>query len=602
MKAKTILILTIGFGAGHQRAADAVARLCGQSIPEGEAQVVDITPLLPAWFRWFYVDLYLFVIRHFPGLWGGYEARQKKQSHTAPLWMLAQVAKRIHREIAAFDVAAMVSTEVGVNEIAALLKKNYFPKAPLVAVLTDYDVDRAWIQPEVTAFCAGSEEVRDELKKAGAAPERIHVTGIPVDGRFELNSREALDQPETDTPSPGVKILLGGGGESLLKFHDLVDLFEKIPGVGSVTILAGKSATLRKETRRESQSRKVPIEIQPWTDEMFRVLQRHDVLVAKPGGLTLTEAMAAGVPILALDPLPGAEEKHFELVEKWQVGLSARDKQGLREKADRMISDESLRKRMSEKAWQVYVEQHASPVSDVLRSVLGLSPSRRKLLETEFNEWAAQDRGEKMENHHSAIAEATFEQIPWSPCDQVLDLGCGSGWAARRMAQRVADGHVVGVDLAEGMIERARRHPPSDPRVEFRVANVEALPFGDGTFDKVFSCESFYYYPDLRRALKEVWRVLKPGGEFFCLVNLYRENPYTLAWVDLLNVKVHCLGEAEYRKLFSGAGFSGVRSKRIPDQTPIDERQFKPGWGIETLEDLKKYREIGALLVIGKKA
>jgi processive 1,2-diacylglycerol beta-glucosyltransferase len=600
MPAKTILILTIGFGAGHRRAAEAVARAVSKEIADCEAKTLDVTPLLPRWFKWFYVDLYLFVIRHFPRVWGGFESRQRKQNHTAPVWMLASAAKRVRRQIVESDLAAIVSTEVGVNEIASILKRECYPNVPLLAVLTDYDVDRAWIQPEVDAYCAGSREVADELVDLGASSEKIFVTGIPVDDRFEKSSPELSYASGQGASLPKPMILLAGGGEGLAEIEKTLRLLDEV-GDGTVTVSTGTNARLQKQFLNDCGLLHLHLEVQPWTDEMFRVLRRHDLLIAKPGGLTMTEAMAAGVPLLAISPLPGAEEKHCALIEKWKVGFAALDEDSFRKKVKRLIFDHDERSRISENAWKVYVDQHVFRLTDVLRRVMGLAPSPGRQLQTEFNAWAAQGRGEQMESHHSAIAEAAFREMNWSPKDWVLDLGCGSGWAARRMARRVPEGRVVGVDIAEAMIEKAQSHTAPVSHLEFRVARVEALPFLDGTFDKVFSCESFYYYPDLRRALQEIRRVLKPDGEFYCLVNLFRENPYTHVWVDLLKVKAHLLSESEYRELFKEAGFSNVRSMKVPDLTPVDETQFKPGWGIESVDDLKKYRDIGALLVMGRK-
>lgn len=206
-----------------------------------------------------------------------------------------------------------------------------------------------------------------------------------------------------------------------------------------------------------------------------------------------------------------------------------------------------------------------------------------------------------MEEHHSYIAREAIKQMQLAPADQVLDLGCGTGWAARRMAGMVPNGRVWGIDISDEMIKRARDCPQNSPQVNFQVGSADALPFSESQFDKVFSCESFYYCPDLERALREVQRVLAPGGTFYCLVNLFKENPYTHIWVELLGVKAHLLGAREYERLFRKSGFVRVMSSTIPDGTPVNEADFKPGWGLETIEDLKAFHAIGALLVIGKK-
>lgn len=227
--------------------------------------------------------------------------------------------------------------------------------------------------------------------------------------------------------------------------------------------------------------------------------------------------------------------------------------------------------------------------------------SSNQELQREFNRWARAGRGEQMQEHHQAIALATMERMELHPRDRILDLGCGIGWASRRLAERVPLGRVLGVDIADEMVLRAQSHALNPSHVQFQKAGADNLPFPESTFDKVFSCESFYYYPDLTLALEEIFRVLVPAGKFFCLVNLFKENPYTHAWVELLKVKVHLLGAAEYESLWAAAGFVEVSTARIPDQTRVDEANFKPGWGVHSIEDLRRFREIGALLVVGTK-
>lgn len=601
MSRRTILILTIRFGAGHHRAAEAVAQACKKTLLEFEPRIIDITPLMPRWFRWIYVDLYILILRNIPSLWRWFEKKQRQQDHTAPLWALRATARRVFKKVEEFDVAAMVSTEVGVNEIASILKIRHCPSIPLLAVLTDYDVDRAWVQNEVDFYCAGSTEIQAELLAAGAPADKVKMTGIPIDERF-VRPPEGPIQPRWEAifpPKP--RILLAGGGEGLLSVEEILLKLDAIVNTATVTVLVGNNRKLHQRLTEFTGLKHIRLNVRGWTDDMPQLLQTHDLLISKPGGISLTEAMAAGLPILACAPLPGSEFKHSELIENWGIGLAAKEDKDFLPAAEKLLSDEALRKRCAENAHRMYLQQHLYPMNEVLKDALKASLTPDQQLQKEFNEWASTGRGEQMEEHHSHIAQTTLDQMPWLPHDCVLDLGCGTGWASRRIAEKVPQGRVHGVDIADEMIRRARAHPQNPAHLSFRVASVEALPFGNNQFDKIFSCESFYYYPDLKRALDEILRVLKPGGKFFCLVNLFKENPYTHIWVDLLKVKAHLLGTAEYEKLFGDAGFVEIRTSRIPDLTSIDERSFKPGWGVKTLEDLRKARAIGALLVVGSK-
>lgn len=231
-----------------------------------------------------------------------------------------------------------------------------------------------------------------------------------------------------------------------------------------------------------------------------------------------------------------------------------------------------------------------------------MQDAKEKLRE-EFNEWAADGRGEEMERHHISIAEQTIAMMNLKPGERVLDLGCGAGWATRKLAAAVCggdskeSGEAVGVDIADEMIARARA--ASAGNVRFECAAADELPFADAYFDKLLSIESFYYYPDQERVLDEVYRVMRPGGEVFILINLYKENHYSLRWVDALNVKVHARSEQEYTEMLAKHGFKNVRSIRVPDETPTPEN-YSGKWFANAAE-LRDFKRIGALLLIGTK-
>src|SRR5512146_1856222 len=133
-------------------------------------------------------------------------------------------------------------------------------------------------------------------------------------------------------------------------------------------------------------------------------------------------------------------------------------------------------------------------------------------LQQEFNQWAAAGRGDEMEGHHSDITDQTLAIMDLQPGDRILDLGCGTGWASRRMARVATAGQVVGLDVADEMLRRAEQASTSINNVRYVWGSAEKIPAADNTFTKVLSVESFYYYADQGKALDELRRVMAPGG------------------------------------------------------------------------------------------
>jgi ubiquinone/menaquinone biosynthesis C-methylase UbiE len=220
-------------------------------------------------------------------------------------------------------------------------------------------------------------------------------------------------------------------------------------------------------------------------------------------------------------------------------------------------------------------------------------------IQQEFNQWAAAGRGDEMEDHHSDITDQTLALMNIQPNDRILDLGCGTGWASRRMARVAIAGEIVGLDVADEMLRRAEQTSSSFKNIRYVWGSAEKIPAADSYFSQVLSVESFYYYADQNKALNELSRVMAPGAKLFILINLYKDNHYSLRWVSELKVPVQALSEAEYKALLEKHGFKNVQARRIPDRSPTPET-YSGKW-FKNAEELKDFKRIGALLLIAKK-
>ena len=228
-----------------------------------------------------------------------------------------------------------------------------------------------------------------------------------------------------------------------------------------------------------------------------------------------------------------------------------------------------------------------------------------QILQLEFNRWAEAGEGERMEQHHLDITLKTLRLMDLRGGQRVLDLGCGSGWATRLLAKvtsatpAVNQENVVGLDVSDEMIRLARETSRDFTNARYVVGSATRIPEPDSFFERILSVESFYYYPDQDLALEEVFRVMAPSGRLFILINLYRDNEYSLQWVDMLKVPVHVRSAAEYVAMLATHGFEDATSLQIPDDTPTpDDYKTK---SFKSLEDLRAFKRTGALLLMATK-
>ena len=204
-----------------------------------------------------------------------------------------------------------------------------------------------------------------------------------------------------------------------------------------------------------------------------------------------------------------------------------------------------------------------------------------------------------MEQEHLPITLPVLEKMRLGPVDNVLDVGCGAGWLSRRLAKLVPQGRVVGMDVSDEMIRHARRASLDFENLMFVTGEVEEIPWEPNFFAHAISVESSYYWPDPSAGIREIFRVLKPGGSARILINYYRDNPHCHQWGNLLAVKTHLLSAEDWSEFFRAAGFGKVQHERIADPSPTPD--VYTGRWFRDAAQLRAFKSEGALLVHGLK-
>ena len=220
-------------------------------------------------------------------------------------------------------------------------------------------------------------------------------------------------------------------------------------------------------------------------------------------------------------------------------------------------------------------------------------------LREEFNRWAKAGRGEGMEQDHLPITLPVLEEMRLARSDNVLDVGCGAGWLSRRLAKLVPEGRVVGMDISDEMIRQARRASVDFHNLLFVTGEVHEIPWEPNFFSHAISVESSYYWPDSAAGIRDLFRVLRPGGSAWILINYYRDNPHSHQWGELLAVATHLLSAEEWSEQFRAAGFRIVGHERVVDPSPSPE--VYTGRWFRDAAQLRAFKAEGALLIHGQK-
>ncbi|WP_439027986.1 class I SAM-dependent methyltransferase [Haloarchaeobius sp. DT45] len=218
----------------------------------------------------------------------------------------------------------------------------------------------------------------------------------------------------------------------------------------------------------------------------------------------------------------------------------------------------------------------------------------------EFDEWAQDGRDKGMEDRHWHTAKHALARVPVEAGDTVVDLGCGSGYAGRALRETKDAGRVYGLDGSPEMARNARSYT-DDQQLGYLVGDFDALPFGTDSVDHVWTMEAFYYAQNPEHTLREVARILRPGGTFTCAVNYYEENVHSHEWQEFIEVDMTLWSADDYRAAFRDAGLYVASQDNVPDRDidipPADE--FPTDDWDSREEMVERYRTFGTLVTVG---
>lgn len=168
---------------------------------------------------------------------------------------------------------------------------------------------------------------------------------------------------------------------------------------------------------------------------------------------------------------------------------------------------------------------------------------------------------------HATMTDWGLQQVQVPKNAAILDVGCGGGETVRRLAALAPEGTVIGVDYSAASVAVSRETNAEEieaGRVQVVQGSVAALPFPDRTFDIVTAVETHYYWPDLPANVRDILRVLKPGGTFAVIAETYRGGPFRLLYsVVMPLLRAAYLSDAEHRDLLTQAGFADVRTMHV---------------------------------------
>lgn len=320
-----VVFAAAGVGAGHTRAGAAVRSAMQQQGRLAQHWNLDVLEHAPSWFVRLYRDGYLATVRRLPWVVGAGYARSDLplRSHSAMGRTVARAEDAILKRFRSLDCLrvadAVVSTHFLASSVLARMRQRGQLQAKLVTVITDEHPHAIWLHAGSDLTCVASKTARMAAIQRGLDPARVVVTGIPVDPSFCMLAQQA-SPPGADEREHHV--LLCGGGHGLGSMQQAARSLlaeQRAQRLRArVTVVCGRNSALQHALLRDRDAAGVEEDrftIVGFTDVMHQLMASATLLIGKPGGLTCTEAMAVGLPMLMLKPIPGQEERNAQALE-----------------------------------------------------------------------------------------------------------------------------------------------------------------------------------------------------------------------------------------------------------------------------------------------
>lgn len=356
--------------SGHCQAARAVEQAVRQLHSQAEILTIDAFQYLNPILARIVDRMYLSVIQKMPELWDYLYDNPEvvRRSHRFRTLLHRYDSPRLKGLLEDFHPEVIACTQAFPCGLVADYKMESGLQTPLFGVLTDFMPHAYWVHTRVDGYLVPSEAARRWLVERKVPFEKVHTTGIPIDPAF------------ADTPEAGVirrrlqmadglpALLLMGGGQGLGPLLEAVDRLDAVEAPFQLLVITGTNEALYHRLITQAPRMKHPMQVFGHVDFVAELMSVSALIVTKPGGLTASEALAKGLPILALNPIPGQENNNAQFLVAAGAARLIRESGELPEVVRHLLGSPEELRAMSE---QARVLGHPRSALEAARRILG---------------------------------------------------------------------------------------------------------------------------------------------------------------------------------------------------------------------------------------
>lgn len=338
------MILSVSAGGGHEHAAEAIRRHIMLKNKDSEIIIVDTLKYINPIIDKVVIGSYLKSLKVSPSLYG------KLYSHSETDDGIATALSSIFNEAMTFKLLPLIEnaepdiivcTHPFPTEMVSILKGKNKLDIPCISIITDYYPHMLWLHPNIEGYVVSNSDMIDDMVLKGIARESIYDLGMPVDPEFLVTYNKEETFKELDLSEDIPTILVMGGSLGLGKIKTIYMELTKVKKDIQIIVITGSNKKLYSELLEIQNSSSKTTRIIGFTNKVNMFMQCSDLLLTKPGGLTLTESLICGIPLVLFSPIPGQEEKNAEFLLRHNLAVSISNIEDCSDIIEELLTDKS---------------------------------------------------------------------------------------------------------------------------------------------------------------------------------------------------------------------------------------------------------------------
>jgi len=353
-----IIIFTASYGGGHNSVAKALADRLKSHYPKTNVEVIDFMKRFVAGDR-IMRTLYKQSAKRLPTAYGIFFHLTDKL-FDKPIWkkILTPSLNKVRVFLTEAKPDIVVSVYPTAGLVCSLLSKELGFRT--ATVITDFGAHSQWIQPLTDLYFVPTDDLKKFLVSKGIKPKRIKVTGIPLRKDFSITHKSTSVRRRFGLPKK-FTVLLMSGEYGIGNIRDLCKRLIKLPV--QLIVVCGNNKRLY---RKVSEFRNKNLLCLGFTDQVHNLMAISDVLIGKAGGITVSEAMAMGLPLIIYRPIPGQESFNLDYLVNEGAALYAHHKDDVMNRVRFIYEHPHRLKEMKQKARQIGRPDATKKICDMI--------------------------------------------------------------------------------------------------------------------------------------------------------------------------------------------------------------------------------------------